>query len=555
MHSLRKQKRVNYALLNDGKRSDSGSEERSDEEVDLNGKKDLVEEDLDYLDVEAEEDDFMEEGEISESESENEMEKLIKTYSKSGNVEKLRELIKAKKAKCRTLQKEISQERQKEKDKEVRELLAELNKVSKTEQTLERTLAGSKNNTPNSSPKRKHTVRSVVKSTSKNKVRSSKLQASPRGRSRHQRSTEDEREYKNILDSILNIKQGKAEAYSELVDKAMNATDNILQLKHTRNDDNQHTTCTKHKNDKHGNTTMHTEAEATDGHDKSEVLQLLNAIQTKVKGGQHLNADLFKDLVPNAKNNNTTCILDSNDNSDFSDNTSERNDDLNKQADCNNTRTVKGKKLISGRCTKPDEVDIKRVVKYPHKKLDARHVPAISKVFDKLDSNLLIAGELEIASQPDLSTNERIARINIAKTMCYHRKYLDDAQIRDGYDQLLKKVEQGIQNWDNDLGEMLHEYFDYQANKMVREKVNIDNAQKAKSSTIQTRNDKTDKSKNEETIIFCGLYNKGTCNYDDHHDGRFSNRPVVKWHICSKCLKKGERRSHREIDSACPNKL
>ena len=32
------------------------------------------------------------------------------------------------------------------------------------------------------------------------------------------------------------------------------------------------------------------------------------------------------------------------------------------------------KKLISGKCAKPDDTDIKIVVKYPHENLDKRHV-------------------------------------------------------------------------------------------------------------------------------------------------------------------------------------
>ena len=50
---------------------------------------------------------------------------------------------------------------------------------------------------------------------------------------------------------------------------------------------------------------------------------------------------------------------------------------------------MKGK-LVSGRCARPDETDIKVVVKFAHEKLDPRHTQ--DRSFDKLTFNLLIAG-------------------------------------------------------------------------------------------------------------------------------------------------------------------
>ena len=68
----------------------------------------------------------------------------------------------------------------------------------------------------------------------------------------------------------------------------------------------------------------------------------------------------------------------------------------NKQNKSSEDETNK-KRLISGKCTKPDESDIKLVVQYAHEKLDSKHSKDLK--FDALDFNLLIAGELEIANQ------------------------------------------------------------------------------------------------------------------------------------------------------------
>ena len=60
-----------------------------------------------------------------------------------------------------------------------------------------------------------------------------------------------------------------------------------------------------------------------------------------------------------------------------------------------------------------------------------------------------MAGELELALQEGRSImeEERKARLNIAKTICYHKQYLSDRDLRIGYDSILKKVEQGREKW------------------------------------------------------------------------------------------------------------
>ena len=67
-------------------------------------------------------------------------------------------------------------------------------------------------------------------------------------------------------------------------------------------------------------------------------------------------------------------------------------------------------------------------VKYAHEKLDSKHTQ--HKEFDALEFNLLIAGELELISLESIPEDERDARIEVAKTMCYHKKYFEDGNLR-----------------------------------------------------------------------------------------------------------------------------
>ena len=212
------------------------------------------------------------------------------------------------------------------------------------------------------------------------------------------------------------------------------------------------------------------------------------------------------------------------------------------------------KKLISGKCAKADEYDIKIVVKYTHEKLDSRHVK--DKKFDELDFNLLIAGELEIADLLVVESLERKERVQIAKTLCYHKNYLNDNDLREGYDTIMKQVEQGKITWGDNLAGRLHEHLDYRANVIMRNKI----AQQERSSKVEPkkatpdRNPTGPENTTKERIIYCLEYNQGSCPHADNHEGRFNNKKVVKFHICRRCHREGEFRSHRELDNVCPKK-
>ena len=134
-------------------------------------------------------------------------------------------------------------------------------------------------------------------------------------------------------------------------------------------------------------------------------------------------------------------------------------------------------KLKSGKCTKPDEIDILKTVKFPHEKLDSRHMQI--KIFDKLPFNLLIVGELETISS-NITQEEMIARVNIAKPICYHKLYLDDEDLRNGYDDIMKKVEHETLGWTDELPDKLHEHYIFRANvnlhKRVESKVDMENS-------------------------------------------------------------------------------
>ena len=94
MPNLRNKERKDYAAINSGRMSKKQYNSSSSSEDDIPGEMDLIgDEELDFVDDEMKEDDFLEEGEIDQEseESEDEMDKLIKKYTKEGNVNKLKQ--------------------------------------------------------------------------------------------------------------------------------------------------------------------------------------------------------------------------------------------------------------------------------------------------------------------------------------------------------------------------------------------------------------------------------------------------------------------------------
>ena len=229
----------------------------------------------------------------------------------------------------------------------------------------------------------------------------------------------------------------------------------------------------------------------------------------------------------------------------------ERFTDINECKDKEDDKIDKKKKLSSGKYTKPEEAGIQKVARFPHEQLDPRHTQ--EKDFEKLPFNLLLAGELELISDKTTPEVERAARIELAKTLCYHKLYLPDVELRDGYDQILKKVERGQQQWDPALGEHLHEFLNYRANLRLREKVAQTTPENGFTKVEHKKNQDRRNDKNDSTrIIYCQDFNNKRCNQQDHHEGRFAGGKVIRWHICKKCLEHGEVRSHRSSDAECP---
>ena len=553
---LRKRKQIDYNKLNTGRLEASEDEDEMVEVyTDLKGEKELCgsfnEEDKE--EYESLRGSGKEDGEISVEEDSEDEDNEIQMCIRTGNLDKLKRILRKREEDCKTLEKEMKRERMKEqKEKEMKQVLSKLTKVSKTRRDLRKSLASSRHSSPCGSPRVKGKEdRRSSRTTGKNK----------QGESSGLPSKEQRSEYDNVFRSFLNLRQGNAD-YADRVANAMAATDSILTLSQDRNDAIKVGQTGKTNNNRKG-------GKVKGKTNKGSVNAILDIIdQFANKGDNSRGGDIAEELLSAL---NSDCY--ENKETDLSDRggkveiakevrrkgkTLELLDNIKKcitgepgsgLGEEKTDESVKGK-LVSGKCTKPDESDIKLVVKYPHEKLDPKHIQ--TREFDALDFNFLIAGELELISLGNITEEERSARIEVAKTLCYHKRYLEDKHLREGYDSIMKQVEQGKLKWDDSISQKLHDHLDYRANVIMRK--NIEDRTEIQQKGEQKKTEKKVEQPGKDRVYYCLEFNLGTCEFEDHHEGSVGQRKKTKLHICRKCHREGEVKSHRDVDPGCPNK-
>ena len=109
----------------------------------------------------------------------------------------------------------------------------------------------------------------------------------------------EKREYENVLSSLMGMKQGKAEAYSDLVEQAMQATDNIMKFRKNSNDrsknkaesDSTYSECSVSGSD------SECERKEQKVNNKVKAMKMLQRLKDRVKGGEQLNTPALLDVL------------------------------------------------------------------------------------------------------------------------------------------------------------------------------------------------------------------------------------------------------------------
>ena len=568
--NLCKRTPINYSSLHHGLEQEFEEDEYVKVDADIEGERELcgsfnVE---DKHELQSLHESDREDGEISENEDSEQEESEVEFCIRTGNVEKLKKILRKREEDCRMLEKEVKKEQLKERqNKEMKQVLAKLSKVNRTKKDLRRSLAGSRQSSPCDSPT---SSRKTTQKEDAQLVQRKKPQGTQK-RTATMPSKEQRSEYSDVFNSFMHLRQGNQE-YTDRVASAMEATNNIFSIRQERQGSDKlgnkvrssgRTSTVKGKVNKvrERSNTPPTGANAimeiidsfvnTNKGDK-EGKQVAEALLSALTGDNELEDE--KKLTPGMQDSSVKDTR-------TKEKTLKLLDSIKK---CITGEGVPGvcdlmqadgeekSKLVSGKCTKPDELDIKLVVKYAHEKLDPKHIQ--NRSFDSLELNFLIVGELELISQGGLSQEERQARIEVAKTMCYHKKYLEDSHLREGYDSIMKQIEQGKLTWADNISQKLHEHLDYRANVLMRKKLEMQQDGFIKVENKKNTNKKEEAQQSKERVFYCLEFNLGTCQFEDHHEGKFGSRKVTKLHICRRCHREGEIKSHKDSDSSCPNR-
>ena len=164
-----------------------------------------------------------------------------------------------------------------------------------------------------------------------------------------------------------------------------------------------------------------------------------------------------------------------------------------------------------------------------------------------------MAGEIEtiLDKTGKVTEIEKEAHLHILKQICYHRQYLDIEDLWDSYNSVMKEIELGKASWNIALADKIHQFCEFRSNLIAREAI-------AKQMSVQSKQmGPGRKAKDQEDRVFyCSEFNQRSgCAHADHHEGRFNNKVVYKWHICRRCFREsGEKKFHNENDANCPKR-
>lgn len=216
----------------------------------------------------------------------------------------------------------------------------------------------------------------------------------------------------------------------------------------------------------------------------------------------------------------------------------------------------KGKSIKSGVKAKAHKIRLKTSELCAQAVLDEEHCPG-SFALEDLSFNQLVAGELEICTACEISKPERNARLRILKLLAYYASLLSQPAIIEIYKAIILKVEKGLFTWSPETVIKAENMLDRAVSKA---KFQGENSARRPEKQVERGKDKSRKDlgivlKTGEKVIYCADFNKGRCDKENNHEGKFGGKEVTKHHVCRVCLTiDKEKRSHAEGDEKCPNK-
>ena len=162
---------------------------------------------------------------------------------------------------------------------------------------------------------------------------------------------------------------------------------------------------------------------------------------------------------------------------------------------------------------------------WPHTALTFSY---ISKNIDynKLDFPLLVAGELSIIRNRNISDSERWGRMQLLERTAYHSKDYTWGATLSFHEAVLVEIERGVRSWESS------DYRDIETGTLFRHPI----TSQPTARSDYTRPDTTFK-KPTARRFFCLNYNKGECHHQNAHDGIVGRANQLVEHFCAACFR------------------
>ena len=201
----------------------------------------------------------------------------------------------------------------------------------------------------------------------------------------------------------------------------------------------------------------------------------------------------------------------------------------------------KKKKKKSGINAKASD-RVRNPQKWPHSHLQFEYVNKQVK-YDELDFKLFVAGELEIISDPELSSAERSGRLTLLKKIVYYYSTYEFKGLKAFYAAWVREIEMGKKKWSDDSA---------QIETAILSKYVMKTSKFRASQSSATR--KPDAQGSEDKIWFCQAYQRNKCPHKATHTDTFRGKLKLAQHICATCWQKDKQKlGHPECSSSCPH--
>jgi len=172
--------------------------------------------------------------------------------------------------------------------------------------------------------------------------------------------------------------------------------------------------------------------------------------------------------------------------------------------------------------------------------------------FADLDFRRLIAGEMEIILEFQISQTELEGRLRLLRTLAFLLGSYPWTAVRSVYAAILRRIELGRMTWASDISETMSF-----ALLTYAEKTPAAEARPEKGRSYSRRNAGPSHgaaSGESSRVWYCPEYQRSTCAHNEPHQKEMYGKQVTVHHVCAKCLLRDRREAkHPDTSSACPH--